>query len=357
MKHTYIIAEAGVNHNGSIEMAKQLIDVAVESGADAVKFQTFKAEMLVSKNAPKAQYQMEQTDESESQFEMLKKLELDQKSHELLVEHCNERGIQFLSTAFDIDSIDLLAQQMRLPRLKIPSGEITNAPLLLHAARTGKPIILSTGVSDLKEIELALGVLAFGYLRTKETPAVEVFKEAYLSSEGKNVLKKHVVLLHCTTEYPAKFKDINLLAMKLMSNVFGLPVGYSDHTLGIAVSIAAAALGAVVVEKHFTLDRNLSGPDHAASLEPNELAAMIRSIRQVDDALGVREKKPTDSELKNLSVIRKSLVAQKRIKRGEVFTENNLTVKRPGYGISPFCYWEWLGKIADRDYEADEVIQ
>lgn len=355
--HVYIIAEAGVNHNGSLDMAKELIDVAVEAGADAVKFQTFKAENVISRTAPKAEYQTKTTDAAESQFEMVKKLELDEAAHKSLIEYCHRRGIHFLSTPFDLESVDLLAHIFDLPRLKLPSGEITNAPLLLKAGRTGKPIILSTGMSTLGEIELALGVLAFGYTRPSDKPSFTAFQEAYRSEIGQETLRKNVVLLHCTTEYPAPFNDVNLRAMDTLSTAFGLPVGFSDHTPGISISIAAVARGAVVIEKHFTLDRNLPGPDHQASLEPEELKAMVQSIRQVEAALGSPLKIPAHSEIKNISVARKSLVAARDIREGELFTEENLTVKRPGTGVSPMNYWEWMGKVAEKAYSADEVIE
>ena len=356
MNKTYIIAEAGVNHNGSLEMAKQLVDAAVEASADAVKFQTFKAEDTVSKDAPKAEYQTKTTGDAETQFEMIKRLELDEAAHKVLVEHCRRCGIQFLSTPFDLESVDLLANTLNLPRLKIPSGEITNAPLLLKAAQTGKPVILSTGMSTLGEVEMALAVLAFGYTCPDQTPSVAAFKAAYFSEAGRQALKKQVVLLHCTTEYPASFSDVNLRAMDTLATAFGLPVGLSDHTPGIAIPVAAVARGAVVIEKHFTLDRNLPGPDHQASLEPGELKAMVRLIRQVEAGLGSPHKIPAASEIKNMSVARKSLVAARDIRQGELFTAENLTVKRPGTGISPLYYWKWLGKVAERAYQRDEVI-
>ncbi|MFC4768240.1 N-acetylneuraminate synthase [Effusibacillus consociatus] len=356
-QNVYIIAEAGVNHNGSLDLAKKLIDVAAEAGADAVKFQTFKADNLVRKNASKAEYQTRTTDASESQYAMIKKLELDEEDHQILIQHCDHRGIQFLSTPFDFDSVDLLVHKFNVKQLKISSGEITNAPLLLKAARSSKPIILSTGMSTLGEVEQALAVLAFGYTEPDSMPSIEAFHFAYCSVEGQQALRQNVVLLHCTTEYPAPFEDVNLRAMDTLATAFGLPVGFSDHTSGIAVPIAAVARGAVVIEKHFTLDRNLPGPDHKASLEPDELKDMVRSIRQVEAALGSPLKTPAPSELKNISVARKSLVAARTIREGEIFTTENLTVKRPGDGISPMYYWEWLGKTAEKNYEADEKVR
>lgn len=354
MSSVYIIAEAGVNHNGSVDMAKQLIDAAAASGADAVKFQTFKAERLVSRFAQKAEYQKRTTDAEESQFAMIKRLELDLETHRVLQQYCRESAIEFLSTPFDTDSVDLLVQ-LGISRLKIPSGEITNAPLLLKAARTGLPVILSTGMSTLGDVEQALAVLAFGYAGSGE-PSRRAFAGAYASRDAQEQLQSHVTLLHCTTEYPAPFADVNLRAMDTMRDAFGLPVGYSDHTEGIAVPVAAAARGAQLIEKHFTLDRTLPGPDHKASLEPEELTAMVRSIRQVEQALGSPLKAPAVSEVKNMDIARKSLVAARNIGAGETFTEENLAVKRPGSGRSPMQYWEILGTTAGREYHEDETI-
>jgi len=354
--HCCIIAEAGVNHNGSIKMARQLIDVAAEAGADVVKFQTFKADKVVSKYAPKAAYQKQTTAKGETQLEVVRKLELDESAHRNLLEHCRRRGIEFLSTPFDFESVDLLVRKLKLRRLKIPSGEITNGPYLLHVARTGKPVILSTGMSTLGEIEKALGVLAFGYLSKTNKPSLEKFQKAYASAKGRKILREKVSLLHCTTEYPAPFDDVNLRAMETMRNAFGLPVGLSDHTTGIAVPIAAVAMGAAIIEKHFTLDRNLPGPDHKASLEPDELGAMITAIRNVELAFGQDQKRPTVSEMKNKDVARKSLVAATVIRRGEIFSPSNLAMKRPGKGISPMQYWTLIGKAAKKDYDTDEII-
>lgn len=353
--HTYIIAEAGVNHNGSLEMAKKLVEVAAESGADAVKFQTFKADKLVSRLAPKAEYQTKTTDVDESQHEMIRKLELDEHAHETLIEHCKVCGIEFLSTPFDLESVDLLAGRFDLPCIKIPSGDITNAPLLLKIAQTGKPVILSTGMSTLGEIEDALGVLALGYL-SNSTPSIAAFRTAYCSCEGQAILQDKVTLLHCTTEYPAPLEDVNLKVMDTLRSAFGLPVGYSDHTEGITVPITAVARGAVIIEKHFTLDRTLPGPDHTASLEPGELKHMVSAIRVVEQALGSGRKHPTPSELKNMRVARKSLVASCTITAGEPFTAENLAAKRPGNGLSPMQYWDSIGMIAQRAFDKDELI-
>jgi N-acetylneuraminate synthase len=353
----FIIAEAGVNHNGSLQLAMRLVDAAAEAGADAVKFQTFKADKLVSKGARKADYQIENTGTSESQHEMIRKLELDEAAHKTLIRHCRERGIQFLSTPFDHDSLILLVKDCDLPTIKVSSGDLTNAPLLLEVAETGKPVILSTGMSTLGEVETALGVLAYGYTGSEKPPSLAAFELAYGSREGRQALLDKITLLHCTTEYPAPFDEVNLHAMLTLQHAFALPVGYSDHTPGIAIPVAAVALGAVMVEKHFTLDPNLPGPDHKASLEPGELAQMVRAIREVEAAMGSAIKQPSVSELKNRSVARKSLVAAADIVKGELFTPANLTVKRPGDGINPAHYWEWLGKRADRDYRQDDKIK
>lgn len=352
----YIIAEAGVNHDGSLELAKQLIDTAAAAGADAVKFQTFRAETLVSDAAPKAEYQKASTNSKESQLDMLRKLELNESAHRDLASHCRLRGIQFLSTPFDDQSIEMLVESINVPLLKIPSGEITNGPLLLKAAQTKKPVILSTGMSTMSEIRTALGVLAFGYTRSKGSPSLAAFRESYRSMRGQRALKAKVTLLHCTTEYPAPFGDVNLHAMETIRGAFGLHVGFSDHTQGIAVALAAAAIGATVIEKHFTLDRSLPGPDHKASIEPDELCRMVQSIREVELALGSVKKGPARSELKNLAIARKSLVALQDISRGELLTTENLGCKRPGTGKSPLQYWQMLGKKAGKNYRKDEMI-
>lgn len=353
----FVIAEAGVNHNGSLERATLLIDAAAEAGADAVKFQTFKADKLVSRAAPKAAYQIENTGINESQHEMISKLELDEAAHHVLFQHCRSKGIEFLSTPFDLASLDMLVTSFQLPFIKLASGEITNAPFLLAAALTGKPVMLSTGMSDLGDVENALSVLAFGYTCQGVEPSIAAFQAAYCSAAGQAALRGKVTLLHCTTEYPAPFSEVNLRAMQTLRQAFDLPVGYSDHTTGIAIPIAAAAMGAEVVEKHFTLDRNLPGPDHKASLEPHELAQMVNAIRQIEQSMGTSHKAPTLSELKNRPVARKSLVAARDIAPGETFTTESLAIKRPGSGISPMHYWGWIGKVATRAYVADELIE
>lgn len=352
----YIIAEAGVNHNGSLEMAKELISVAAQAGADAVKFQTFKTDKVISQYAPKAEYQKNVTKQNESQYEMVKKLELNEEDHIELIRYSKEKGIDFLSSPFDFESVDLLTKKFQVSALKIASGEVTNAPLLLYAAQTGKPIILSTGMCSLQDIERALGVLAFGYLQVNETPSIDSFHNAFCSIQGQEILRNKVTLLHCTTEYPAPIDEINLNALDTLSRSFGLKVGYSDHTLGITIPIAAVAKGAHIIEKHFTLDKTLPGPDHKASLDPIELKNMVNSIRQVERAMGSGIKIPSESEKKNIAIARRSIIASRDIKKGESFSPDNITTKRPGGGLSPFSYWELLGKSAIRDFKKDELI-
>ena len=351
----YIIAEAGVNHNGSIDIALRLVDAAKKAGADAVKFQTFKAVNIATRQAGLADYQKNTVTSEDGQYAMLERLELDVGAHRKIFRHCKDCGIEFLSTPFDIESVKLLSEDIGVSRIKIPSGEITNAPLLLACARTSLPIIMSTGMSLVGEIESALGVLAFGYINNDQAWA-NAFKDAYISREGQAILKEKVALLHCTTEYPAPFNEVNLKVMETLRSAFGLSVGYSDHTLGITAAIAAATLGADIIEKHFTLDRDLEGPDHKASLIPDELCKMIKGIREVEEMMGSSVKIPTDSEIKNMAIARKSIVAQEDIKKGDVFTEKNITAKRPSSGISPMYYWEILGKKAKRDFEEDEFI-
>ncbi len=356
MNRVLVIAEAGVNHNGSLEMALRLVEAAAEAGADMVKFQTFRAAEVVSKNAPKARYQ-KLTTEEESQFEMIRKLELNNDAHVDLLEHCRKRGIGFLSSPFDEASADLLTDVLKLETIKIGSGEITNGPLLLHIARKGCKVILSTGMSTLGEIEDALGVLAFGFIAGNERPSRQAFREAYFSQQGRDSLAQKVMLLHCTTEYPAPLEEVNLNAMNTMRQAFGLPVGYSDHTEGITVSVAAAGMGARVIEKHFTLDRSLPGPDHKASIEPEELVRMVSSIRNVERSLGSYQKVPGIRERENIPIARKSLIAAVEIRRGDVFTEDNVVCKRPGFGVSPMLYWDFLGRRATREYKKDEVLE
>ena len=353
---TFIIAEAGVNHNGDIDLAKQLIDISADAGADAVKFQTFQADRVVSRHAPKAQYQTQTTDKMESQLEMIRKLELSASDHEVLISHAQSRGIRFLSTPFDVYSLYFLTRDLGLNTIKIPSGEITNAPFLLEIARCAERIILSTGMSTLAEVEAALGVLAFGLTTDQATPQQGDFEQAFASEYGQQKLRDRVTILHCTTEYPAPFAEVNLRAMDTLAAAFGLPVGYSDHTPGIHISLAAVARGAKVIEKHFTSDRSLPGPDHRASLEPQELHQLVQQIREIEQALGDRVKRPTASEWKNREVARKSLVAARAIKIGELFREGNLTCKRPATGHSPFKYWQFIGRASAQNYTTDEVI-
>lgn len=357
MERCYIIAEAGVNHNGSLEMAKRLIEVAAAAGADAVKFQTFKASELVAESAPKATYQVEATGEGEGQLEMIARLELDHDAHAELISHCQQYGIEFLSTPFDMVSVEMLTNVFDLPILKIPSGELTNAPLLLKIAQTHRPMIMSTGMCSLADVETALGVLAYGLLHDDAPEGSNEFAGAFNSQEGQCALREKVTLLHCTTEYPAPIGEVNLRAMETLANTYGLQTGFSDHTEGIAIPLAAAARGATVIEKHFTLDRSLPGPDHRASLEPDELKDMVRGIRQIEQALGSGEKVPTESEKKNMAVARKSLVARCAIRAGETFTSENVAIKRPGNGINPMRYWEVLGRPAPRDFYNDELIE
>ena len=351
----FIIAEAGVNHNGSLDTALRLVDAAAGAGADAVKFQTFRAEELVSRSAPKAAYQIQNTGEASSQYEMLRQLELDEASHRRLQERCAESGIEFMSSPFDLASLCLLLK-LGVKRLKMSSGEITNAPLLLQVARAGLPVILSTGMATLEEVEAALGALAFGF-RNEVPPA----RSAALSELAReratlNFLEDKVTLLHCITEYPAPFAEANLRVMDTLEQRFGLACGLSDHTEGIAVAIAATALGAPVIEKHLTLDRSLPGPDHLASLEPAGFRAMVEAIRQVEQSLGSPDKQPTPSERKNRPIARKSLVARRPIQAGEQFTEENVAAKRPGDGLSPIHYWELLGKTAAQSYQVNDPI-
>ena len=325
-----IIAEAGVNHNGSLKMAKRLVDVAHECGADIIKFQTARLDSLVSDAAQMADYQKKNTGTEESQKEMLKRLLLSFEEFIELAEYCKEVGITFLSTPFDIESVHFLNNMQNI--WKVPSGEITNYPYLVEIAKTGKDVILSTGMADMNDIETAIRVLR---------------------DNGSG----NITILHCTTEYPTPIQDVNLNAMKTLRDRFGCPVGYSDHTQGIEIDLAAAALGAVVIEKHFTLDRNLPGPDHKASLEPKELEAMVKGVRKIELAMGSSDKNPSASELKNREVARKSIVAKRAIKVGETLTEENLTTKRPGTGISPMKWLEVLGTKAIRDFEEDELIE
>ena len=329
---TLIIAEAGVNHNGDLELAKQLIDAAADADADVVKFQTFQANQLVTNQAEQALYQQKAIGKKQSQLSMLQQLELKPDQHEELINYCKHKNIEFLSTAFDSESIELLAS-LQIKRWKIPSGEITNLPYLRRIGSQREPIILSTGMANLGEIEAAIKVL-----------------------EKAGSSRNQITVLHCTTEYPAPFEEVNLRAMRSIAEAFGVDVGYSDHTKGIAIPIAAVGMGATIIEKHLTLDRNLPGPDHKASLEPTDFAAMVCGIRSVEKALGDGIKQPTVSEEANLKVVRKSLVAARPIRSGEIFSANNITAKRPGTGISPMHWDDWIGRQASRDFSTDELI-
>lgn len=331
MNKVIIIAEAGVNHNGNIGIAKKMIDAAVECGVDIIKFQTAKVEALVTRNAEQADYQINNTKNKETQMEMLKKITMPYRDFDEIYEYCRSQGIQFLSTPFDLESVDFL-KKYKMPFWKIPSGEITNYPYLAAIAKTGKDIVMSTGMSNLEEIEEALGVL-------------------------KNNGCGNVQLLQCNTEYPTPMEDVNLLAMKTLEKKFHVRVGYSDHTEGIEASIAAVAMGACIIEKHFTLDRNMEGPDHKASLEVKELARLVTTIRNVEKAIGDGVKKPSDSEKKNIKIARKSIVAKRGIRKGEIFTEENITTKRPGNGISAMKWNEIIGRYAVRDFCEDELIE
>lgn len=334
IKNIYIIAEAGVNHNGSLDLAKTMVEAAAAAGADAIKFQTFKAERLVTAAAPKAEYQRSTTSEDESQLEMLRKLELNFEAHKQLLDKCRQAGIDFLSTPFDIESVDLL-YNFGMGIFKIPSGEITNLPILRKIGSLGKKVILSTGMADLKEINEALDVL------TKSGTGLS-----------------NIIVLHCNTEYPTPMEDVNLRAMQNIKEAFpGISVGYSDHTQGVEVSIAAVALGAEVIEKHFTLDQNMEGPDHRASLEPDQLALLVRSIRNIEKAMGDGFKKTTQSEQKNKTIARKSIVAKCAISKGELLSEKNLTTMRPGNGISPMRWDETINTLAKKDFQPGELIE
>ncbi len=352
-----VIAEAGVNHNGSLDAALELVHVAASCGANVVKFQSFRADRLVTRAAPKAAYQTAATG-SQSQFDMLKALELSDEDHIALSQACGAAGIEFMSTPFDIHSLDFLCNTINVRSIKLGSGDLTNGPLLLAAAQSGRPVILSTGMGTLGDVEAALGVLAFGLSRPNACPTGRAdFTAALGHPTAWELLTHNVTLLHCTTEYPAPLNSVNLQAMVTLREAFGLQVGFSDHTLGTHIPLAAVAMGATVIEKHFTLDRSLPGPDHKASLTPNELAEMIAKIRDVEAALGTGRKVPAAAELPNRDIARRSLVAARDIRAGEKFSHDNLDVKRPGTGISPLLYWDQLGHVATRNYLAHEIIE
>lgn len=355
-RNCYVIAEAGVNHNGDVAVAVELVDAAAQAGADAVKFQTFNPQALAAKGAPKAEYQQRDGHSSDDQLAMLARLVLSKEDHHRLQRHCVNRGIDFLSSPFDPESARFLCEDLDLPWIKLGSGEITNAPLLLQIARSGKPVMLSTGMATLEEVEEALGVLAFGYLKRRERPQRGLFRPLAGADEARQVLREKVCVMHCTSEYPCPASDVNLRAMDRLREAFCLSTGYSDHTEGVLIPIAAVARGARVIEKHFTLDRDQAGPDHKASIEPDALAEMVMGIRLIEQALGRTEKGPTEGELEMRKVSRKSLIAARKVAQGELFGEANLLVKRPGTGCSPMDYWDVLGTESTKDYEADEVI-
>ncbi len=351
----FIIAEVGVNHNGDPDLAMELVNIAREVGADAVKFQTFDASALVTSRTQKARYQQAVTGNTESQQQMLAKLQLDMEAHYNLMQRAGELDLLFMSTAFDSQSLRFLVDELTLPVLKIPSGEITNGPLLLEYAKACRNVVLSTGMSTLAEVQTALSVLAFG-LTGGKLPSIDAFNKAFGSDEGQVALKRYVTLLHCTTQYPAPYDSVNLNALRRMQSAFSLRIGYSDHTPGVTVACAAVALGARVIEKHITLDKTLPGPDQAASLEPQEFQEMVEGIRIVEQSLGDGNKVPHEAELENLPVARKSLIAAKKINKGELFSSENVVAKRPGAGRSPMEYWSLLGVAATRKYEPDETI-
>lgn len=352
----FIIAEAGVNHNGSLTQAMQLIDVAVEAGADAVKFQTFHAEQLATPGAQRADYQVANLREPGNQLDMLKKLQLSQAEHQLMLDHCTKRGIAFMSTAFDPQSLHYLAG-LGMPALKIPSGDITCAPLLLQAAHYRQRLLISTGMATLGDIEQALAWVAYGLLHRSHPTQFADIEKAYFSTQGQRALKKYVTLLHCVTEYPAPPGSVNLRAMDSMAAAFGLPVGYSDHTLGTEVALAAVAREACVIEKHFTLDRKLPGPDHAASLVPDELQYMVKSIRRVEQSLGNSAKMPGRQEQANRAAARRSLVAARALDKGDILDWDNLACKRPGTGLSPMDIFQVLGRSVSSHLSENDPIQ
>jgi len=352
----FFIAEAGVNHNGDKEMAFRLIDCAVAAGADAVKFQTFNADALASSDAPKAAYQKATTDAEETQLDMLRRLELPLAWHFELRDYCREKGIEFLSTPFDSGSLAFLVNDLDLKTIKVPSGELTNGPFLLEIARTGCQIILSTGMSTLEEVKDALGVLAFGLSNPKGNPSKSAFKNALLSDASKEALIQNVTILHCTSAYPAPLKDANISAIKTLRETFGLKTGFSDHTNGMTASLAAAALSADVIEKHFTLDRDLPGPDHKASLNPSELKDLVSNIRLIEMSLGDGIKQPQPSEIETIAVARKSLVALSQIRPGDALTSQNMGAKRPGNGKSPMQFWDLIDTRATAAFDEGEQI-
>ncbi len=356
-KKAFIIAEAGVNHNGSIKLAHELVDAALFAGADAVKFQSFIASAIVTADASKAGYQIVNTGSSESQLKMLQSLELSQQQQRELYEYCQSRGIQFLSTPFDSASLEFLTKNLGLKTIKIGSGELTNAPFLLEVAQYADKIILSTGMSTIDEVSEALGVIAFGMTsQAAVKPSKTAMTSAFESANGKKAIRERVTLLHCTTDYPTKPVDVNLNAMLTLGDKFSCQIGFSDHSVGVHLAVAAVAMGATIIEKHLTTSRALPGPDHQASLEPKEFKMLVSQIRELEVALGSGEKIPTEVEIQNKKIARRSIVAARQIKIGEVFTKDNIVIKRPGTGRSPFEYWSLLNTKATRDIAENEII-
>tara|TARA_B100001057_G_C22868345_1_gene957594 strand:- start:3417 stop:4511 length:1095 start_codon:yes stop_codon:yes gene_type:complete len=356
----FFIAEAGVNHNGSMKNVIKMIDIASKSGADAIKFQTFKASNLATENAKKANYQLKTTNNKESHFNMLKRLELSEKDHFKIKNYCKRKRIIFLSTAFDFDSLNFLNKKIKLDTFKIPSGELNNLPLLIEFGRTKKKIILSTGMGTLKEIDKAISYLALGNILGRRSFDKNVLKKELkkLTTKKKlKILKNKVSILHCTTNYPAKNYELNLNAIKTIFKKFNLPVGYSDHSMGLQASLTACALGSKIIEKHFTISRKLKGPDHKASLEPGELKSLIKEINNIKISLGNGVKKPFNSEINNIKTVRKSLVAIADIKKNEIFSKQNIGLKRPGTGLSPSKYWQYIGRKAKKNFKKDNLIK
>ncbi len=351
-----MIAEIGVNHNGQLSLAKESVLAAMEAGADCVKFQTFDPNQLVTRQAAKAAYQYESEHESQTQFEMLSKLMLTQDEFIALKNFCDEKNIKMLSTPFDINSADFLVKKLELNTLKIGSGDLTHGPLLWHAATLCQNIILSTGMATLEEIKIALGCLALGWLSPDKTPTYATIQSIMDTPNAQQVIQQRVTLLHCTSSYPTPYSQVNLNAMLTLTQNFGCEIGYSDHTPGISVPIAATVLGASVIEKHFTLDTKLPGPDHKASLDPNTFSEMVKGIREVSDALGAHEKKPQANEIEMKTHARRSLVANDSIAKGKLFSEDNISVKRPGNGINPMQYWDYIGQAARKFYVKDDLI-
>ena len=356
-KKTFIIAEAGVNHNGSMKLAHELVDAAISAGADAVKFQSFIASAIVTADANKAEYQIINTGSSESQLKMLQDLELSHQQQRELYEYCQGHGIQFLSTPFDSASLDFLTADLGLTTIKVGSGELTNAPFLLEVAQSAEKIILSTGMSTIDEVTEAISVIAFAMTSsTGARPSKTSMTAAFESPEGKKAINERVTLLHCTTDYPTKPEDVNLKAMLTLGDKFKCQIGFSDHSVGVHLAVAAVAMGATIIEKHLTTSRALTGPDHKASLEPNEFKNLVHQIRELENALGSGEKAPTKVEIQNKKIARRSIVAAKQIKIGEVFTKDNIVIKRPGTGRSPIEYWSLLDTKATRDIAENEII-